>query len=789
MNKLTRTILSPAVALLIYSSALADDISYSLEKQSLKDAIEKISKKVNKPFIANSEILDGKTANAIKNITGTQNALDEILKNSGLEAVIEDGAIIIKPISSVKVINGTYILDDVSVTSGKSGSAENGYLVKELKQVGPWGEKSLQDTPYSMTVISEDLISNIVTGDIDQLYKMNPLIGSLNSVKVWKTAYASYRGFSNDKVLLDGISFSSPLYNISPEEMERIEFINGLTGFMYGIGNVGGTSNYILKRPTYTRITNLTVGNYGGEQYFAHFDLGDRIDEKGKFAYRLNTIYSNGDTAIDGENIEKKLISGAIDWNVNDDLQLQLEAGYQKWRMEGGAGFFVFGQQAFPNTFDTSKKRAPNWTFRETESKRVGLNLNYHINDMFSLRSAYLYKEEETSSKHILSYFNLDGSFFRNGISKIAPTYGDTHAGNIYLDSKFDTGSIGHKLTIGVSADKYITKKHEDEGIFGFVSTHTFDNYLNMSEPVMASYGQKRKYKSNEQENINIIIGDDITFNKEWSALIGVNHSTIKSKAFDTSGNINIGWDGEKELYDKSDLTPTLSLIYKPFENLTTYVTYMESLEQGTIVGNTYKNSGEILDPLISKQYEIGAKYSISEDLLLSSALFRIEKANQYSDDGTEFGTYVQDGKAIHDGIELSLTGKVTDNLTVMAGGTLMDLSIDKSNNPMIKDKKPTEVVSKLAKIYAEYSIPQISGLTITGGAYYNGKQYKDENNKYIVPSYTIIDTGLRYKTKIDKFPTTFNLNISNLTGKDYWEASTTLGNPRNVAFSMKMEF
>ncbi|MFV7791707.1 STN domain-containing protein, partial [Aliarcobacter lanthieri] len=79
-----------------YTNALADDISYSLEKESLKDAIVKISKKVNKPYIANSEKLDGKTANAIKNIKGTQNAIDEILKNSGIEAVIEDGATIIK---------------------------------------------------------------------------------------------------------------------------------------------------------------------------------------------------------------------------------------------------------------------------------------------------------------------------------------------------------------------------------------------------------------------------------------------------------------------------------------------------------------------------------------------------------------------------------------------------------------------------------------------------------------------------------------------------------------------
>ncbi|RBQ26772.1 TonB-dependent receptor, partial [Arcobacter sp. CECT 9188] len=57
------------------------------------------------------------------------------------------------------------------------------------------------------------------------------------------------------------------------------------------------------------------------------------------------------------------------------------------------------------------------------------------------------------------------------------------------------------------------------------------------------------------------------------------------------------------------------------------------------------------------------------------------------------------------------------------------------------------------------------------------------------IDGYTIYDAGLRYKTKIDKYPTTFNFNVANLTGKDYWATTSSLGIPRTVAFSMKMEF
>ncbi|WP_268876318.1 TonB-dependent receptor domain-containing protein, partial [Aliarcobacter vitoriensis] len=84
-----------------------------------------------------------------------------------------------------------------------------------------------------------------------------------------------------------------------------------------------------------------------------------------------------------------------------------------------------------------------------------------------------------------------------------------------------------------------------------------------------------------------------IVFNDQWSALVGVNYATIVNTSYSN------GVQSSK--YDVSELTPTLSLLYKPFYNLTTYATYIESLEAGTIVGNTYVNENEILDPYKSK--------------------------------------------------------------------------------------------------------------------------------------------------------------------------------------------
>lgn len=774
----------PALALALNLSLYAQE-SYTTHTKSLKEAIENIAKQANLPYIADGKLLENKTTKPITNITDLQSALDEVLEGSNLKAVIQEGTILI--VEKERNLSNTTLEVIDFVVRTNDGTAEDGYVVKDLKQVGPWGEKSLQDTPYSMTVMPQELIENSITGDMDQIYKMNPITQSTATTSVYGTPNAVIRGFGTQTGVMDGLRLSSTSSGISMEELERVEVLNGLSGFMYGAGNVGGTTNYVLKRPTYQRLTNLTIGNYGGEQYFAHLDLGDKLDEKGKFAYRLNVSYQDGETVKDNQNIERKLISGAIDWNITDNFQLQLEAAHQYYRADGREqAFYSDITDSWPDadSLDMSKTYVPNdWVYNETETDRVGLNATWNINDIFTLRSAYLYKKDTREHTQSFPTFTTTG-WKLQWMSKINPSDYIAQGAYTYLDSKFNTGNIKHKLTMGVSGDILEQKKYEKESIWASTtpSNLTLNDLLNYTMPSefnTSDYG--KKYKANKSENKNIIIGDDITFNEQWSALIGANYTTIETKVFNSTGK-------ETSNYNKSELTPTLSLIYKPFEDLTTYVTYIEALEKGTIVGSTYKNAGEILEPLKSEQYEIGTKYSISDNLLLSSSIFRIEKPYEYSDKASPIPTYVQDGKRVHEGIELTITGKITDNLTVMTGGTVLDPKIDKSNDPKLEGKKPTGTSTKMVKIYTEYNIPQINGLTLTGGAYYTGSRFTDNTNLQKIDAYTLFDAGLRYKTKIDKYPTTFNLNVTNLTDENYWASSDTLGNPRNIAFSMKIE-
>ncbi|MDX9796914.1 MAG: TonB-dependent receptor plug domain-containing protein, partial [Arcobacteraceae bacterium] len=459
-------IMVPALALALNLSLYAQE-SYTTHTKSLKEAIENIAKQANLPYIADGTLLENKTTKPITNITNLQSALDEVLEGSNLKAVIQEGTILI--VEKERNLSNTTLEVIDFVVRTNDGTAEDGYVVKELKQVGPWGEKSLQDTPYSMTVMPQELIENSIAGDMDQLYKMNPIIQNSTPMSVDGYPIAVFRGFTNDIGIIDGIRLSSNSRGIAMEELERVEIINGLTGFMYGVSGgegIGGTTNYVLKRPTYQQLTNLTIGNYGGEQYFAHLDLGDKLDEKGKFAYRLNVSYQDGETSKDDQNVEKKLISGAIDWNVTDNFQLQLEAAHKFWRIDRPDNrFYTQGFTDWPEAYDNEKTFSPDWTYNQTKTDRVGLNATWNINDIFTLRTAYMYKKD--NREFIIIYPILTPSgWTMYKPSKTAPYDTISHSTYTYLDSKFDTGNISHKLTFGISGDTYKERKYANSNVY-----------------------------------------------------------------------------------------------------------------------------------------------------------------------------------------------------------------------------------------------------------------------------------------------------------------------------------
>ncbi|ACT49663.1 TonB-dependent receptor [Methylovorus glucosotrophus] len=761
--------------------------------QPLGQALTELAAKTGMLIGVDADLVRNKQAKPINGQYQPEDALTALLAGSGLQAVKgSNGSYTLKPnpanVEKPQSHAEPTTLPEVSVSAAnessanvqEEGKAADGYRVKTISSVGALGSMRLQDTPYAISVIPQELIQNIQAQSPDDVYKLNPSTRTTTPQITGFSPNVNIRGFDGYNTAEDGMRRA---YNhaATMEDKERVEVLNGLSGFLYGAANPGGMINFVYKRPTMERLNSVTVGNYGGSQAYVHGDFGGRIDDEGRAGYRLNVVKQDGGTALDHQSIQRELISGAIDWQITDKLLLELNAVYNHYKIDAVSPYwYVASGIQRPSAPDTSKYWGQKWSGDEFHNTKLMSKLTYQLNDHITLRGAYM-----------RDYINREGTAGTYNYPQSSTTYQQLalagadsedvyNAGQAFADIRFDTGSISHKVTTGYYMNSDLYRGSDYDSGASTLGPFSMRSPTYVAKPAFAA-DTASLYTKGRDINENLMLGDLVTFNEQWSMLAGVNRSRILSLSYNEDNS-------KSSSYDKSRTSPAISLIYKPMPWLTSYLSYIEGLEAGGRAPTSliYTNHGEVMPPMVSRQQEFGLKASVGK-VLLTTAIFEIEKAYQYTEViDSSSSVYRQNGRQNHKGIEFGATGKATDRLTVITGLTLMDATVKKSENA---GNVPMNVAQQFAKVYSEYQIPGVEGLTLTGGVYYTGKQYADDANTDRLPSYVTADIGARYQTTVSNRPLTLRLNVNNLFDKDYWLNAYYLGTPRSLAFSAQMQF
>jgi len=767
---------------------------FSIPAGSLDQALSRFGRQAGIAISVNAALTAGHDTAGLNGNYSIPDALQVLLSGTGLEAVRDaTGEYTLRPAppAASGVPDGVATLAPVTVSGAVDGTEQTGYVTQGISPVGPWEGRTLQDTPYAIAVVPAELIENIQATTPDQIFRMNPTTQLSWPQSQNDTPYVYMRGFLSTTPARNGLTGAMYGHGTSTEDVERVEILTGLSGFLYGPGNVGGLINYVTKRPTAERYNSVTLGNTGDANTYVHGDFGGPIDAAGHFGYRINAVLQDGPTRIDDYTLRKKFISAAFDWRPTDRLLIQVDGSYRDYHSQRQAYWSIApgAQRPDARDLDPTELWSQKWTFYDVESQRLGANLRWEATDAITLRAAYLDRRDTREYAFSSNTVQPDRTYTQvSYITTPQEMYG--HAWHGFADVAFNTGPVAHKVTAGYLATRNTRYDRAD----GATQTPPLaglplDQPTYIPSPQWPVYGQQAKWNSSVNRQATWTIGDDIQFNDQWSMLVGLSRSTIRSKS---RGSPDDDWQTS---YKKSANTPTVSLIYKPIPALTTYATYMEALEQGGVAADDYNgqpvsNAGEVMAPLISKQIEVGVKATVGE-MLLTAALFEIDKGLQYYDASDPARpTYVQDGRQVHRGLEFTATGRVTPNLTLVGGLTLLDAKVkQQKQDPTLEGKRPVGTANRMLKMYGEYRIPQIQGLTLNAGISYTGASWADTMNTDRLPAYTLVDIGARYVTDAGGYPLTLRLNVNNLTNKRYWVNSQYLGDARTIVLSANLKF
>jgi len=675
--------------------------------------------------------------------------------------------------------------DDKALPTVKVTAAQDtAQHLKEDVGSGALGSRSQLDTPFSTTVVTSEELQDRQPSKLGDVFATDASVSDNgNAYNAWAT-YLTVRGMQLDwqsGFKIDGMPFNSYGVTMPYEQLEKVELLKGLTGFMYGFGAPGGVVNYVTKKPpvSTTPVRSVDVGYYTDGVWTEHADLGGRVGPNGMFGYRLNATHEEGKTYNDG-NVRRDSVSVALDARLTRDLKATFGALYQERHSTGITGAISTAQYtgtSLPHTLSggTGDLSGPDQHLN-TNLQLYTAGLQYNLGEDWTLNASYSYSKS-SRDRNESTYYLLNGAGDYTD-SRFAGKEGhQLSLWQVSAEGRVKTGPLVHQLVLGAAYQRQ-TNDYGANSFFGQIGT---GNIYQPNTNTFYSASNYYTYRDSDITQKALFASDTIQLTQRWSVLGGVRYTNYEQHGYSTTG-------ATTSTYSQNGVvTPTVAVMFKLAPTTTLYTSYVESLEAGTVVGDTYANRGELLKPLRSKQYEVGIKTEHSR-WSATAALFRIERGAAYANSAN---VYTQDGESIFQGIEMGGDVRLGSHWNV--GGDLMWINTKYERGAANNGNRVAGAPQFVVAGHATYSVPYVPGLRIGADAKFTGNTNVRPSANLNAPGYMLVNLGASYATRIAGYDVTFRAAIDNLLNRRYWEYQyadyVTPGDPRTLSLNARIDF
>lgn len=634
-------------------------------------------------------------------------------------------------------------------------------LTAEVVQVGAFRNRAWIDTPATISVITRSLMDAQNVQGLEAALRNTPGI-TQQTTSPFNTNTFNVRGVqirADSNYRLNG---GLPIINYAPmpvENKQRVELLKGVSALYYGFAMPSGILNLGTKRAGAQPVTTLyttadTEGGYGGG-----VDVGRRFGAGDRLGLRVNGYASDLQSTTNGVSGHRELLSAALDWQANDRLTIKADAEYYHRTGQEPGGITlptaVAGKITLPAIPAPSLRFAPENAVFSTWGMNAALRADYAMSDTWSARAeAGVAQAHRNRMISTLGSVNLTTGAGRNTITYTPGQFWENRYGRAEMAGQFTTGPLRHDLLLGLARTDMYSR-----------------DQLQLRYAAMAQ----------NLYNPVVIPQSALTLSTVTINAGGVNSDT-GAYAMDTVSMgpvqviaglraVDYRISTASSAYSVRTVTPSFGLLLRPAMAVSLYGSYIEGLESAGTAPDGTTNAGKIMDPAVSRQWEAGLRYE-AHGLQTSLAAFRIERALAYTDTSN---TYVLNGRALHQGFEAAITGKLLPALEVAISGQYLD-AVQRNTGTAAQDGKPVVNSAKWSgSAFVQYSPRFLDGWSINGGAYYTGDRYADALNLAQLSGYTTYSAGFGHSWHLSaQKRITLRATVDNLTDKRYWATGGT---------------
>ncbi|RZL94379.1 MAG: catecholate siderophore receptor Fiu [Variovorax sp.] len=643
---------------------------------------------------------------------------------------------------------------------------------------------------------------------------------------------------ASNSIFVDGIrdlgAVSRDVFNI-----EQIEVVKGASGSDVGRSSPTGYINLISKKPRLEDSFSGSLG-FGSASYKrGTIDWNKSIsgaDGSGT-AFRLNAAAE--DSGVAGrDTVENKrwAIAPSLAFGLNTPTRVFLDYLHVKQNNLPDGGVPTIGLPGYTNpdpiSLGAGRRTFLNFAAPVDPSNFYGTSSDFNdvTADMFTARIEHditpdmtvrnITRYGKTSQDYMLTSYQLGGLTATGGVPaanlgflatpnpanplgwnfrRNIPTNRDQEntifVNQTSLSSRFNTGSFSHTVNTGL---ELLREDQSASNFFGpgFASVNTtfapagswpVANLYNPN-PNVTGYNRLPNGTGNfgKTDTISLYGFDTMKINEQWSITGGIRYDHYSTDFSATTRGTGPAFAiTPTNLSTSGDLwTGKLGVVYKPAENGSIFAAWGNSAQPPgganfslAAAGSTNNASRIDFEPQKADTYEIGTKWDVlNKRLSLTAALYRTEIRNEIVQDPTNTAVFTQTGKKRVQGIELGAAGAITDKWGVSAGFITMDTKVNGSNNVLDTIDVLPYTPEQSFTAWTTYQLP--FGVTIGGGARYNGKLTRGFDGMVGTPAYTdaywAFDAMASYRINKN---VEIQLNVYNLFDKEYVAAINKSGN------------
>lgn len=672
-----------------------------------------------------------------------------------------------------------------------TGHSENGYAIKQTVTATKT-DTLLRDIPQSISIVTENQIRDQSSQGLAEALRYIPAVGFAQGEGNRETPI--FRGISTTgDFFMDGVrddvQYYRDLYNI-----ERVEVFRGPNAMIFGRGATGGLINRVAKTPTWEagQAASFTGGAYNNRR--ASVDINQPISDI--FAFRVNGLYEDSDSYRDGVWLKRKGITPAVSWRATPATMGTLS--YEHFEDDriadrGISSFQGAPLSTDPSTFFGNAEESPVWS----DLDAVSALIDHEFGNGLIIRNRTRWSDQEKFYQNVFA-----GNVNAAGTMVAISAYNNvTTRESIFnqTDLTFDlaTGGIEHKLLVGAEFGEQDTVNFRTTGFFPGDLTSINVPLSNPVTSLPLTYRQgATDADNNGTSNVAAVYAQDqIELTTQFQVIAGLRYDSFKVDF--TNNRTNQTFNTTDEF-----VSPRVGVIYKPFELMSVYANYSIAYQPRAgdqLASLTLANSA--LEPEKFENYELGAKWDITENIATTVAVFRLDRSNVIvldPTDTTNTRTILSDGQRT-EGFELDVTGNISDVWSITGGYAYSDARFTANTTATLRDgARVGQMPRHTFTLWNRYDFTPMWGAGI--GLIHRTDRLAsneliattaDPMPNVELPGYTRVDAAVFFKLN-EMWQA--QINVENLFNEDYFanahsNTNITPGSPRAFRVGLNLKF